>query len=70
MCGDTQVDLTQALRELARRGANSVLVEGGPALNAQLVAGGLLMSCAAPCRLDAWLVAAPTSGPGAELSRR
>ncbi len=42
VCGDTAVDLGRALRELGRRGATSVLVEGGPGLNAQLVAGGLL----------------------------
>jgi riboflavin-specific deaminase-like protein len=42
VCGDTQVDLGVALQQLAARGAHSVLAEGGPALNAQLVAAGLL----------------------------
>jgi riboflavin-specific deaminase-like protein len=42
VCGDTQVDMAIAVRELAARGANSVLVEGGPGLNAQLVGTGLL----------------------------
>jgi riboflavin-specific deaminase-like protein len=42
VCGDTQVDMAIAMRELAARGATSVLVEGGPGLNAQLVGAGLL----------------------------
>jgi len=42
VCGDTGVDLTAALAELGRRGAASVLGEGGPALNGELAAAGLL----------------------------
>jgi riboflavin-specific deaminase-like protein len=42
VCGDTQVDLSRALGELGRRGTHSVLVEGGPTLNAQLAAAGLI----------------------------
>lgn len=43
-CGDIpgSVDLGAALSELARRGAATVLTEGGPALNGQLLRDGLL----------------------------
>ena len=40
--GTTSVDLTAALHALAERGARHILVEGGPGLNAQLAAAGLL----------------------------
>lgn len=42
VAGTGGVDLTRALDELALRGAANVLAEGGPTLNAQLVAAGLL----------------------------
>jgi riboflavin biosynthesis pyrimidine reductase len=40
--GPTSVDLTKAVAELDRRGAQVVLAEGGPHLNGQLVAAGLV----------------------------
>jgi riboflavin biosynthesis pyrimidine reductase len=42
IAGDENVDPRRALVELARRGARSILVEGGPSLNAQLVSQGIL----------------------------
>ena len=42
VAGDEDVDPRQALQELASLGARSVLVEGGPSLNAQLVAQGVV----------------------------
>lgn len=42
MAGHGDVDLPAALRELAARGARSVLAEGGPTLNAQLVGADLV----------------------------
>jgi riboflavin biosynthesis pyrimidine reductase len=42
VAGDEDVDPHRALRELGSRGAKSVLVEGGPSLNAQLAAQGVL----------------------------
>jgi riboflavin-specific deaminase-like protein len=41
VAGRGRVDLPLALRRLAERGVRRVLCEGGPALNAQLVAAGL-----------------------------
>ena len=41
-CGKVDVDLARALKELGARGAQHVLVEGGPSLNGQLAAGGLI----------------------------
>ena len=40
--GDDSVDLATALTELAALGARTVLCEGGPSLNGQLVAAGLV----------------------------
>lgn len=40
--GETTVDLRLALAELERRGARIVLCEGGPILNGQLLADGLI----------------------------
>jgi riboflavin biosynthesis pyrimidine reductase len=42
VAGERHVDLARALAALADRGAESVLVEGGPSLNAQLMAGDLI----------------------------
>jgi riboflavin biosynthesis pyrimidine reductase len=42
MAGTGMVDLRKALDQLALRGARHVLAEGGPTLNAQLAAHGLL----------------------------
>jgi riboflavin biosynthesis pyrimidine reductase len=42
LAGTDDVDLRQALDALAERGARSVLAEGGPSLNGQLAAAGLL----------------------------
>ncbi len=42
VAGDDAVDLHLALGELAARGARNVLAEGGPSLNEQLAAAGLL----------------------------
>jgi riboflavin biosynthesis pyrimidine reductase len=42
LAGATDVDLRTALGALAERGARSVLAEGGPSLNSQLAAAGLL----------------------------
>lgn len=42
VAGDDRVDLPRAVAALAERGAGEILAEGGPALNAQLVAAGLL----------------------------
>lgn len=41
-CGDEEVDLAAALRELADRGARRVLCEGGPTLNGTLLRAGLV----------------------------
>ncbi len=40
--GDDEVDLAAALGELRQRGFDRVLCEGGPSLNGQLVAAGLI----------------------------
>lgn len=40
--GTGRVDLSRAMEELARRGYGSVLVEGGPSLNGQLLADDLV----------------------------
>src|SRR5690606_3806421 len=40
--GDERVDLAAALAALAERGAEVVLCEGGPTVNGQLVAAGLV----------------------------
>lgn len=40
--GDGDVDLTDALRQLAGRGVEVVLCEGGPTLNGDLARGGLI----------------------------
>lgn len=42
VCGDQAVDLADGLRLLAERGVAAVVCEGGPTLNAALVAAGLL----------------------------
>jgi riboflavin-specific deaminase-like protein len=42
VAGDERVDLPRALRAIAERGARTVLVEGGPSLNGQLIAAGLV----------------------------
>jgi riboflavin biosynthesis pyrimidine reductase len=42
IAGDTSVDLSVALGYLGRRGARSVLAEGGPSLNGELAAAGLV----------------------------
>jgi len=42
LAGETDVDLDVAVRELGSFGAASVLAEGGPTLNGQLAAAGLL----------------------------
>jgi len=42
VAGDDQVDVVRALTELRLRGARVVLCEGGPSLNGQLVAAGLI----------------------------
>lgn len=42
VAGDDRVDLPDALRQLRSRGAAVVLCEGGPTLNGQLLAGGLV----------------------------
>ncbi len=42
VAGEHQVALDRALHALAERGARSVLAEGGPTLNGQLAAGGLV----------------------------
>jgi riboflavin biosynthesis pyrimidine reductase len=42
LAGGSDVDLRMALGALAERGARSVLAEGGPSLNSQLAAAGLL----------------------------
>jgi riboflavin biosynthesis pyrimidine reductase len=42
VAGDADVDLRRALGQLRMRGYRSVLAEGGPTLNAQLVAAGLV----------------------------
>ncbi len=41
-CGEDSVDLTTLAGELHRRGARTVLSEGGPTLNAQLITDDLL----------------------------
>ncbi|GIT47195.1 MAG: hypothetical protein Ct9H300mP12_17800 [Acidimicrobiales bacterium] len=41
-CGETRVDLTGLLAVLDNVGARTVLCEGGPDLNHQLVAAGLV----------------------------
>ncbi|MEY2472171.1 MAG: hypothetical protein QOK28_1500 [Actinomycetota bacterium] len=42
VAGDERVELPLAVRELQARGLRSVLLEGGPRLNAQMVEAGLL----------------------------
>jgi riboflavin biosynthesis pyrimidine reductase len=42
VCGEDEVDLGSALDQLAERGVRTVLTEGGPALNASMLASGLL----------------------------
>lgn len=42
IAGNERVDLRRALEELRSLGATIVLAEGGPSLNGQLVAGGLI----------------------------
>jgi riboflavin biosynthesis pyrimidine reductase len=42
LAGDASVDLSRAFGVLAERGAENVLVEGGPDVNGQLAAAGLL----------------------------
>lgn len=42
VAGDDGVDLARALAALSDRGLRSVLAEGGPSLNGQLLAGGLI----------------------------
>jgi riboflavin-specific deaminase-like protein len=42
VCGEDEVDPARALATLAGRGAENVLVEGGPTLNGELVAAGLV----------------------------
>jgi riboflavin biosynthesis pyrimidine reductase len=42
LAGDTDVDLSRALQALGDRGARSILAEGGPSFNGQLVGGGHL----------------------------
>jgi riboflavin biosynthesis pyrimidine reductase len=42
IAGDERVDLVRAIGELRARGARVVLCEGGPSLNGQLVAAGIL----------------------------
>jgi riboflavin biosynthesis pyrimidine reductase len=42
IAGEDRVDPAEALNELARAGHRSVLLEGGPGLNADVVHGGLL----------------------------
>jgi riboflavin biosynthesis pyrimidine reductase len=42
IAGEHDVDLRVALDAIAKRGARSVLAEGGPSLNAQLAGAGLL----------------------------
>lgn len=41
-CGTGQVDLGRVITELGHRGARTVLSEGGPSLNAQLIADDLI----------------------------
>ncbi|MDP7067176.1 MAG: dihydrofolate reductase family protein [Acidimicrobiales bacterium] len=41
-CGNTSVDLPQALRDMAGLGAHRVLSEGGPSLNGALLRAGLI----------------------------
>jgi riboflavin-specific deaminase-like protein len=42
VCGEDEVDLATALAELETRGAATVLCEGGPSLNGQLIAADLV----------------------------
>jgi riboflavin biosynthesis pyrimidine reductase len=42
IAGERAVDLRRAIAALRERGARAVLAEGGPSLNAQLAAAGLL----------------------------
>jgi riboflavin biosynthesis pyrimidine reductase len=42
LAGESDVDLSRAVDDLAERGFNSVLAEGGPGFNGQLAAAGLL----------------------------
>ena len=42
IAGELDVDLRLAVRAMGERGASTVLAEGGPSLNAQLAAAGLL----------------------------
>ncbi len=41
-CGNDNVDLTLAVKELLERGLTSILCEGGPTLNADLLSAGLV----------------------------
>jgi riboflavin biosynthesis pyrimidine reductase len=42
VAGDTEVDLADALRQLRDAGARLIVCEGGPTLNSQLLASGLV----------------------------
>ena len=42
LAGDTDVDMRRAVEALGDRGATTILAEGGPSLNGQLAAAGLL----------------------------
>jgi riboflavin biosynthesis pyrimidine reductase len=42
VAGDSGVDMPTAISELRARGASTVLSEGGPSLNGQLIADGLI----------------------------
>jgi riboflavin biosynthesis pyrimidine reductase len=76
VAGDHDVDLAVALRALADMGHRAVLAEGGPILNAQLAAAGLLDELCltlSPCLVggDAKrLLAGPALAPSAELELR
>jgi 5-amino-6-(5-phosphoribosylamino)uracil reductase len=60
--GPGDVDLAAVLADLGRRGARTVLVEGGPALNGQLVAGDLVDE------LDVTLAPALVGGESARVA--
>jgi riboflavin biosynthesis pyrimidine reductase len=42
VCGDDDVDLSEAMRQLGERGVRSLLSEGGPGLNASMLRDGLI----------------------------